>query len=166
MNNFFARWRLSRLLDDGGEPSPSLRARLRGSESLARHARTLEQVDRGLSDHAPIESPSPELRRRTLAVISEMGDPRQARPAATRASLWPLLTTLTVAATSLMLFVARPWQPARHAGPATGPIAGNVSGEIQLVDDRVRRETDALVDDTRRLANTLWRDAMPFAPGR
>ncbi|MCC6677349.1 MAG: hypothetical protein IT436_09410 [Phycisphaerales bacterium] len=164
MNNFFARWRLSRLHDDGREPPPALRAKLDRSESLARHARTLDTIDRELSDHAPLASPSPELRHRTLTIIAETAA-RSAAPA--RAPLWPLLTSLTVAATSLMLFIARPWQAPHTTGPGTGPIAADVgAGHVMLVDDRIRRETDALVDDTRRLANSLFRDALPFAPGR
>lgn len=166
MNNFFARWRLSRLHDEGRTPPPRLHARLERSESLARHARTLDQIDRELSSSAPIDLPSPELRRRTLSAISQTAS---APAAPARAPLWPLLTSMTVAATSLMLFVARPWHTPHPAGPGLSPYAAEgpaTAGQISLVDDRIRRQTDALVHDTRRLADTLFRDALPFAPGR
>lgn len=159
--NLLARWRLSRHHDDGRDLSPALRARLDRSAPLARRARSLDQIDRELSDHAPVELPPAELRRRTLTAISEM--PRSA-PAPARAPLWPVLACLSIAAMSLMLFVARPWQ-APHGG-AAGPDSYAAGGQISLVDDRIQRETDALVDDTRRLANRLFRDALPFAPPR
>lgn len=164
MNQFFSRWRLSRLHDDDREPSPEVRARLQRSDSLARYARTLERIDRELTGQAPIVQPPPELRRRTLEMIARTPGRTAQAP---RAPLWPLLTSLTVAATSLMLFVARPWHtPPRPAGPAGGAVASELSGHIQFVDDRIRRETTALVDDTRRLANSLFHDALPFASGK
>lgn len=166
MKHFFTRWRLSRLHDERREVPPALRERLARDEKLARHARTLDEIDRELSDHPPVERPPAELRRRTLEAISQMPG-RQATPA--RAPLWPLLTSLTVAATALMLFVARPWQtlPGPSAGPGAGPIAGELGGyTVRLAEDRIQRETRALVNDTRALANTFVRDALPFASGK
>jgi hypothetical protein len=170
MMQLLNRWRLSRCHDDGRTPPASLRDRAARSEPLDRYARALDVIDRELSESAPIAQPPAQLIRRTLEKVSEI-------PATTvtpaRASLWPVLSSLTVAAVALMLFVARPWSsrsfsPAQPLTQGHGARAIGVPDPIAIdlhLDDATTRQAAALVEESRAFAQSVLRDALPFATG-
>lgn len=164
---FLTRWRLAQRLDDHRQDAGGgLPAKAPADSAAGRYARALARVDRELAECAPVQSPPAGLRRRTLTRISET-PPLPSRLA--RAPLWPVLTSLTVAAVAMMLFVARPWQPSgrpilSRPQPYSSHVVSASPSLVRSVDDDVMvREAGALVDDTRRFARSLFRDALPFA---
>lgn len=169
MMNFLNRWRLSRCHDDGRTPPASLRDRAASSDPLSRYSRTLDELSRELSESAPIEQPPAQLIRRTLEAVSEIPS-KPAAPA--RTPLWPVLTSLTCAAVALMLFVARPWHSSHlltqpltknHAPRDVGAPDGMAIDWIP--DDTTTRQAEALMQESRNFAQSVFRDAFPFATG-
>lgn len=175
MMQFLTRMRLSRCHDDGRAPSPRLRDQVARSGPLTRYARSLDAIDRELSDSAPIERPSPRLIRRTLEAVSEVPAASMESNGFTRAPLWPLLSSLTVAAIAVMLFVSRPWQSPRSFAPSHPAARTYTPRDLGLdsaivtnylgPNESVTREAAALVEESRNFANSLLRDALPFATG-
>lgn len=162
MMNFLNRWRLSRCHDDGRTPPAALR------EPLDGYARTLDTLSRELSESAPIEQPPAQLIRRTLEAVSEI----PSTPAApSRAPLWPVLTSLTCAAVALMLFVARPWHSSHVLNQpltknhAPRDIGAPGVGIDWSPDDATTRQAEALMQESRNFAQSVFRDAFPFATG-
>lgn len=176
MMQFLTRLRLSRCHDEGRGPSPRLRDQIARSEPLTRYARSLDAIDRELSDSAPIERPSPQLIRRTLEAVSELpaAGPAESK-GLTRAPLWPLLTSLTVAAIAVMLSVSKPWQSPRTFTPSHPTAKTYAPRDLGLdsaivtnyigPNESVTREAAALVEESRNFATSFLRDALPFATG-